>query len=158
IGNVKGKNNWFYELARRAEEGTHPELGYHRLTAYDAVQAGVLAEEEIAEARRTLPEHVFKELFLAEAAADASGMFPVEKIQTLPYWDVTKVQASVRFWDKAATVGEYAGWRAVAQAPRWSLSDRSHGQGALVGAGARGADQILGEPRQTNAGRLCGIL
>src|SRR5262249_38242707 len=114
IGNVKGKNNWFYELARRAEQGQDPELGYHRLTAYDAVQAGVLAEEEIAEARRTLPDHVFKELFLAEAAADASGMFPVEKIQTLPYWDVTKVQASVRFWDKAATVGEYAAYTAGA--------------------------------------------
>src|SRR5260370_1447173 len=51
IGNVKGKSNWFYHLARRAEEGKHPELGYHKLTAYDAVAAGVLAADEIAEAR-----------------------------------------------------------------------------------------------------------
>src|SRR5262249_45290377 len=114
IGNVKGKYNWFYHLARSAEEGKHPELGYHRLTAYDAVAAGVLAEEEIAEAKRTLPQHVFQELFLAEAAADASGMFPVSKIQTLPYWDVNTVQSSVRFWDKAGTVGEYAAYTAGA--------------------------------------------
>jgi predicted phage terminase large subunit-like protein len=104
IGNVKGKSNWFYHLARRAEEGKFSELAYHKLTAYDAVEAGVLASDEIAEAQRTLPEHVFKELFLAEAAADASGMFPVAKIQTLPVWDVTKIQASVRFWDKACLI------------------------------------------------------
>ena len=88
IGNVKGKSNWFYHLARRAEEGKQPELGYHKLTAFDAVAAGVLACDEIEEAKRTLPQHVFQELFMAEAAADASGMFPVSKIQTLPYWDV----------------------------------------------------------------------
>ena len=39
IGNVKGKSNWFYHLARRAEEEKHPELAYHRLTAYDAIAA-----------------------------------------------------------------------------------------------------------------------
>jgi hypothetical protein len=33
-----------------------------------------LAADEIAEARRTLPEHVFQELFLAEAAADGLAM------------------------------------------------------------------------------------
>ena len=74
IGNVKGRKNWFYMLARHAEAG-HPEMGYHRLTAYDAVQAGVLEADEIADAKATLPEHVFKELYLAEPADDEGNPF-----------------------------------------------------------------------------------
>src|SRR5262249_22517047 len=114
IGNVKGKNNWFYELARRAEEGKHPELGYHRLTAYDAIQAGVLKDDEIAEARRTLPGHVFKELYLAEAAAEGAGMFPTGRMSAWPFYDGKAIRASVRFWDKAGSEGEYAAYTAGA--------------------------------------------
>jgi hypothetical protein len=47
IGNVKGRRNWFYQLARRAEQVHHPDMGVHKLIAHDAIQAGVLADEEI---------------------------------------------------------------------------------------------------------------
>ncbi len=60
IGNVKGRQNWAYRLARMAEQGT-PDMAYFRLTAYDAVKAGVLDAEEIEDARRALPESVFRE-------------------------------------------------------------------------------------------------
>src|SRR5215472_8679373 len=46
IGNVHGRKNWFYRLARRGEEGD-PEIAYHKITAYDAAMAGVLDEKEI---------------------------------------------------------------------------------------------------------------
>lgn len=67
IGNVKGRSNWFYRLARRAEAG---EAGMrHRvITAYDAVKAGILDRAEIDAAQRDYPEAMFKELYLAEAA------------------------------------------------------------------------------------------
>src|SRR5690606_6294705 len=65
IGNVKGTTNWSYQLARRAQAGVK---GYHyaKLTAYDAVAGGILALEEIEDAKATLPSDVFAELYLAE--------------------------------------------------------------------------------------------
>jgi len=69
IGNVKGKKNWFYKMARRAEAGAK-DTGYYRITAYDAEEAGVLHMDEIQDARNTLPPHIFKELYLAEASDD----------------------------------------------------------------------------------------
>lgn len=74
IGNVKGKKNWAYNLARRAEAG-EPGMHYERITAYDAVEAGVLAAEEIEDARRNLTESVFRELYEAIAAADDTNPF-----------------------------------------------------------------------------------
>src|ERR1700674_4572328 len=65
IGNVKGRKNWFYRMARRAEAGD-PRMGYHKIVAADAVAAGVLEAEEIEDARRDLPERVFNELYLAQ--------------------------------------------------------------------------------------------
>lgn len=74
IGNVKGRANWFYKLARKAQMGA-PGLSFHRITAFDAVAAGVLAAEEIEDARSRLPEAVFRELYLAEAAEDDTNPF-----------------------------------------------------------------------------------
>jgi hypothetical protein len=80
IGNVKGRHNYAYALARRAESG-HPGWAYHKLTAWDAVDGGVVDKETIEGARRDLPEAVFKELYLAEAADDGSNPFGIEKIE-----------------------------------------------------------------------------
>ena len=80
IGNVKGRKNWFYQLARRAEAG-FPNMGYHKLTAYDAVEAGVLDEEEVASVQTMLPEHVFRELYLAEPSDDEGNPFGAQHIR-----------------------------------------------------------------------------
>ena len=79
IGNVKGRRNWFYQMARRAElcDG---EYGVHKMTAYDAIEAGVLAEAEIESARAELPEHVFRELYLAEPSDDEGNPFGIREI------------------------------------------------------------------------------
>src|SRR5207302_1736063 len=69
IGNVKGRKNWAYRMARRAESG-EPGMHYARITAADAVQAGVLDAAEIEDARATLPESVFRELYEAEPSDD----------------------------------------------------------------------------------------
>ena len=67
IGNVSGRRNWAYQLARRAEAG-EPGMHYAKITAYDAIKAGVLTQEEVEDARRNLSERVFRELYLAEPA------------------------------------------------------------------------------------------
>jgi hypothetical protein len=74
IGNVKGRKNWAYKLARKAESG-EPGMSYAKITAYDAVDAGILSEDEIEDARLQLPENVFRELYLAEPSDDEGNPF-----------------------------------------------------------------------------------
>ena len=80
IGNVKGRRNWFYRMARRAEAG-ELNMQYARITAYDAVEAGVLDVTEIEDARRQLPDAIWRELYLAEASDDDGNPFGLEAIR-----------------------------------------------------------------------------
>ncbi len=80
IGNVKGKKNWFYEWARRAEKGEDPNAHYARLTVLDAIAAGVIAESEVEDARRNMPEDVFNELYMAIPSADSGNPFGEDHI------------------------------------------------------------------------------
>lgn len=79
IGNVKGRKNWFYKLARIAEGGAEG-MAHAKLNAWDAVSGGVLDKAEIEDARRLLPENVFKELYLAEASEDEGNPFGFKHI------------------------------------------------------------------------------
>lgn len=74
IGNVKGRGNWFYKLARKAE-GNEPGYCYTKITAYDAVAGGVLDHAEIEQAKADLDEDTFKQLYLAEPADDEGNPF-----------------------------------------------------------------------------------
>jgi hypothetical protein len=56
-------------------------MGYHKIVAQDAVDAGVLDESEIEDARRVLPERVFRELYLAEASDDEGNPFGLAAIR-----------------------------------------------------------------------------
>jgi hypothetical protein len=80
IGNVKGRTNWHYRIARRAEAGAIG-YAYAKLTAYDAVAGGVLEAEEIEDAKRALPDAVFRELYLAEPSDDQGNPFGLSAIE-----------------------------------------------------------------------------
>jgi phage FluMu gp28-like protein len=80
IGNVKGKKNWFYKLGERAKQG-EKEYEYFKITAYDAVNEGILQLDEVEQAKRDLPKHVFDELYLAEPADDKSNPFGIDSIR-----------------------------------------------------------------------------
>lgn len=78
IGNVKGKNSWYYRLSRKAqEEKDDPNSEYHyaKLTIYDAVEGGVIAQSEVKSLQESLPEAVFNELYLAEPSDDYGNPF-----------------------------------------------------------------------------------
>jgi hypothetical protein len=79
IGNVKGRKNWFWQMARKAQSG-EPGMEYHRMTASDAVAGGVLDQAEIDDAKNILPEMVYKELYEAEAADDGGNPFGLRHI------------------------------------------------------------------------------
>lgn len=80
IGNVKGRKNWFYEWARRVEAGKDPNAHFERIGWRDAVEAGVLDVEEIEDARRNLPEAVFRELYEAYGSDDGGNPFGLDHI------------------------------------------------------------------------------
>lgn len=80
IGNVRGRKNWAYNMARRAQGGAEG-MAYFKLTAWDAVAGGVLDREEVEDAQRNLPEHVFKELYLAEPSDDGGNPFGLASIE-----------------------------------------------------------------------------
>ncbi len=81
IGNVKGRRNWAYQMARRAEAGDDPTMRYAKITAHDAVKAGILSAAEIEDAKRHLPEQVFRELYLAEPSDDGGNPFGLKAIR-----------------------------------------------------------------------------
>lgn len=74
IGNVKGKNNWFYENAHetkgfqdkgiKVDKHGHPvNAAYYLITASDAVEAGVLEQKIIDDAEGRLSHGDFMELY-----------------------------------------------------------------------------------------------
>lgn len=80
IGNVRGRRNWAYRLARKAEGGAR---GFHyaKLTSADAVEGGILDADEIEDARAALPHDVFMELYMAEPSEDGSNPFGIAAIR-----------------------------------------------------------------------------
>ncbi len=81
IGNVKGRKNWAFRMARKAEGGAK-DMAYFRITAHDAIEAGVLKQEEIDAAQRDLPENVFNELYMAVPGEDEGNPFGIEHIRS----------------------------------------------------------------------------
>lgn len=64
IGNVKGKDNWAHQLGVKAQEGKLKSSEYFKITAVDAVEAGVMAQEEFDSAKEILPPPIFDELYM----------------------------------------------------------------------------------------------
>lgn len=100
IGNVKGRNNWFYKGCRRAESGIKGHH-YSKLTAYDAVKAGIVTAEEIADAKALLPDHVFRELYLAEPSDDGGNPFGLQHIDACVVKGLSNLPPAVWGWDLA---------------------------------------------------------
>lgn len=99
IGNVKGKQNWFYMACRGVERGRENSM-FTRITCHDAVAAGLLPQSEIDDAKATLTENDFMELYEARAADDADAFLPSKYVEQaiargrLPKTDPTRPRAS----------------------------------------------------------------
>lgn len=79
IGNVNGRKNFAYKLARAAQSGLE-DWAYYKLTAYDAAEGGVIDPAIIAQAERDLNKDDFKELYLAEPSEDGTNPFNAKSI------------------------------------------------------------------------------
>ena len=94
IGNKKGRKNWAWKMARRAESGTK-DMAYARLTAWDAADglaelkrlgkipanAHVITREEIEDARAQMPAEAFKQLYEVEDSDDEGNPFGIAAIR-----------------------------------------------------------------------------
>ena len=126
IGNVKGRRNWAYRLARRAEAG-ESDMHYSRITAYDAIQAGVLSQSEIDDARSQLPANVFRELYEAEPSDDEGNPFGIAAIRDCLEPMHTRCKPAVWGWDLARANDWTWGialcdHAAVCRSERWNAS------------------------------------
>ena len=100
IGNMQGRRNWFYQLAREAESGAEG-MHYAKITARDAVAAGVLVAEEVEDARRTLPEEVYQELYEVEPRDEGGSPFGYDAIRTAALPRLSQGEPVVWGWDLA---------------------------------------------------------
>ncbi len=80
IGNVKGRKNWAYRLARMAEAG-EGDMSYAMLNCDDAISAHVIEQAEVDDAKRVLPDAVFRELYLCEPSDDEGNPFGLKAIR-----------------------------------------------------------------------------
>lgn len=81
IGNYIGEDNWGHRLAMA--NAADPEWAYHKITANDAVRAGIMQQDEVDSARRSLPPSVFAALYLCEGTADPAMLMAWDKINDL---------------------------------------------------------------------------
>lgn len=79
IGNVHGRHNLHYRWSRKGEAG-EPGFAYHRITADDAIAAGVFHAEDVEQAARALPHAVFRELYYCEPSDDGANPFGIDSI------------------------------------------------------------------------------
>lgn len=81
IGNYTGSMNWGHKLGKKAK--TDPNYKYYKITAFDAVEAGILKEEEIEQARKDLPLSVFDALYLAKGSAEDDILFHENGLESM---------------------------------------------------------------------------
>ena len=81
IGNFGGVANWMHQLKEKAK--TDPEYSYFKITAWDAVNAGILSEKEILQAQKDLPSKIFKQLYLAEEQESEDQLIDFDSMKSL---------------------------------------------------------------------------
>jgi hypothetical protein len=101
IANVKGRRNWFYRLARKAELGERDNMIYAKITAKDAVEAGVLEAEEIEDARAVMSEAAWRELYYCEPSEDGGNPFGLQHILACSVDSLSPNLTVVWGWDLA---------------------------------------------------------
>lgn len=122
IGNVRGRKNWAYQLARQAEGGS-PDMHYAKITALDAVAVGIIAAEEVEDARGKLPPDVFRELYMADPSEDGGNPFGLAAIRACVA-ELSSATPVAWGWDLAKSVDYTVGIGldaagAVCRCERW---------------------------------------
>jgi len=93
IGNFGGISNWVHKLKDKSKNDK--EYEYFKVTCWDAIREGILDEEEVLQAKRDLPEKIFKELYEAEQSEDEGQLVMNESISKL--FSNTHIQDGIKY-------------------------------------------------------------
>lgn len=93
IGNFGGVSNWMHQLKEKAK--TDKEYSYYKITAWDAVNAGILEEAEILQAQKDLPQRVFNQLYLAEEMESDDQLCSYDAINSM--WTNVHAEKGTRY-------------------------------------------------------------
>lgn len=93
IGNFGGISNWVHKLKEKAK--TDKEYEYFKVTCWDAIREGILDKSEVEQAKRDLPEKIFKELYEAEQSEDEGQLIMNESISKL--FSNTHLESGVKY-------------------------------------------------------------
>lgn len=93
IGNFGGISNWVHKLKDKSK--SDKEYEYFKVTCWDAVAEGIIDEEEVLQAKRDLPEKIFKELYEAEQSEDEGQLIMNESIIKL--FSNTHIESGVKY-------------------------------------------------------------
>jgi hypothetical protein len=93
IGNFGGISNWVHKLKEKSL--TDKNYEYFKVTCWDAVAEGILDLEEVEQAKKDLPEKVFKELYEAEASEDEGQLIMNESIMKV--FSNTHVESGIKY-------------------------------------------------------------
>jgi len=93
IGNFKGISNWMHKLKEKSKSDI--EFAYFKITAWEAVREGILEYDEVMQAKRDLPEKIFKELYEAEQSEDEGQLIMNESIIKL--FSNTHIESGVKY-------------------------------------------------------------
>lgn len=166
IGNRKGRHNWAYKMAREAEKLRTPEermaagMAYHKITAKQAIAAGLYDEREYEDARRVLPERVFKELYDVEDTGDDNNPFGYAAIEACKKdgglsprpavawgWDLAKhVDYTVGIGlDADGNVARFERWQKKPWPTTWDLIISMTDDARALVDSTGGGDQTLDE-------------
>ena len=172
IGNVKGKRNWGYLLARMAQENEGDDLHYAKITAIDAAEADIFDKDEAEEARKVMPETEWRQLYLAEAADDEGNPFGGAHIMACTRPELSLRPPVMWGWDLAKssdwTVGialdengdacRFSRWQNVPWPETHArITRETSGLPALVDSTGVG-DAILGELQLNGGGNFTGYV
>lgn len=94
IGNVKGRNNWFWRLARYVEDGNGWECSqcgnsfrsnyhYAKITVIDSLKAGISDLEYVKQEYATMDKQSFMQAYLSEAPDDGGNPFGISDIDNV---------------------------------------------------------------------------
>jgi len=68
--------------------------------------------EFLLERKRLLSQASWEAEYQQEPIVVGGGIFPIDKLQTLPFWDPREIKKSVRYWNKACTASSDAAFTA----------------------------------------------
>ena len=82
IGNVVGRQNWFYRNCRKWEKENNPRYLYKKFTIKDALEAGLYTHQDIEDIKNNCDSIArFNELYLCIARETGSNPFEIANIE-----------------------------------------------------------------------------